>query len=188
VASGLRRVAGTFRLYRNLLNQFAANHASDTKRIAEAMDKGDRTLAERLAHSLKGLAGNIGAARIFQCAGRIENAIRDSDAHVPESIKELSSLLDCQVQAIQSALTVRAPESRTSSAFDSPSDTLAAMDRLKALLEANDADAPATYAALAEMLAGKIDTTQLDALGTAVNGFNFDDALLRLREIANNMR
>ena len=188
VTNGLRRVAGNSHLYRNLLNQFAVNHASDAKHIAEAMEHDDRKLGERLAHSLKGLAGNIGAGDIFQCAGKIENEIRDSHNNVQESIKELSSLLDRQVQSIRSALTVTAPDSITSSACHSAPDTLAAMDRLKALLESNDADAPATYAALAEMLAGKIDIPQLEALGAAVNGFDFDDALCRLQEITKGMR
>ena len=183
VASGLRRVAGNVHLYRNLLNQFAAKHASDAVLIAEAIEKGDRTLAERVAHSLKGLAGNIGAVRLFQCAGKIENAIRDSEDHLQESSKELSSLLDWQVQSIRSALTVAAPASGASSGPHSASDILAAMDQLKALLEANDADAPASYTALAEMLSGRIETTQLDALGSAVNGFDFDEALTRLQEI-----
>jgi two-component system, sensor histidine kinase and response regulator len=188
VASGLRRVAGNFHLYRTLLNQFVAKHASDAMHIAEAMEQADRTLAERLAHSLKGLAGNIGAGGIFECAGKIENALRNSDNDARESIKELSLLLDRQVQSIRSALKVTAPDSAASSACHSAEDTLAAMGRLKSLLEANDADAPATYAALAEMLAGKVDAQRLDALGTSVNEFDFDDALFRLQEITKSMR
>jgi two-component system, sensor histidine kinase and response regulator len=183
VASGLRRVAGNSHLYRNLLSQFAAKHASDAMHIAEAMEQGNGMFAEQLAHSLKGVAGNIGASGIFQCAGNIENAIRDSDNNIQESLKELSLLLDRQVQSIRSALMVVALDSPASSVCHSAADTLAAMDRLRSLLEANDADAPATYATLAEMLAGKIDAQQLDALGAAVNGFDFDEALFRLREI-----
>jgi len=188
MASGLRRVAGNFQLYRNLLNQFAANRGSDARHIAEALDTRDPSLAERFAHSLKGVAGNIGAVRIFQCAGRIENAIRDSNDNIQESIKELSSLLDRQVQAISSALAVTAPDSGTSSPCHSAADTLAAMDGLKALLEANDADAPGACVALTEMLAGKIDGAQIDALGAAVNAFDFDAALVLLQEITKTMR
>jgi two-component system, sensor histidine kinase and response regulator len=188
VASGLRRVAGNIHLYRNLLNQFADKHASAAMHIAGAMEQEDRSLAERLAHSLKGVAGNIGASAVFQCAGKIESAIRNSESNVQESIQELSLLLDRQVQSIRSALKAIAPDSETSSAQHTASDTLAAMERLETLLEMNDADAPATYAAVAQMLAGKIDPPQLNALGTAVNGFDFDDALFRLREISKNMR
>jgi hypothetical protein len=65
---------------------------------------------------------------------------------------------------------------------------LAAMDGLKALLEANDADAPGACVALTEMLAGKIDGAQIDALGSAVNAFDFDAALVRLQEITKTMR
>ena len=56
--------------------------------------------------------------------------------------------------------------------------------RLRALLEASDADAADAYRTLAEILRGTADTTRLDALGAAVNGFDYEAALLELDEIA----
>jgi two-component system, sensor histidine kinase and response regulator len=61
---------------------------------------------------------------------------------------------------------------------------LAMVARLRALLEASDADAADAYRTLAEILRGTTDTTRLDALGAAVNGFEYDAALLELDEIA----
>jgi two-component system, sensor histidine kinase and response regulator len=65
-----------------------------------------------------------------------------------------------------------------------PAEALKAVDRLRALLEASDADAAEAYRTLAEILRGTVDTTRLDALGAAVNGFDYEEALLELNEIA----
>ena len=60
-AEGLMRVAGNKKLYRKLLRQFSNTEADAAHRIASALAENDRALAERLAHSVKGVAGNIGA-------------------------------------------------------------------------------------------------------------------------------
>jgi hypothetical protein len=60
---------------------------------------------------------------------------------------------------------------------------LGAIARLKSLLETNDADAPAAYSAVDELLKGHIDPARLEELSEAVNCFDFDSALFRLREI-----
>src|SRR6516164_7836973 len=76
VVSGLQRVAGNKRLYRDLLSGFATKQGSAGERIATAIESGDYSLAERLAHSLKGAAGNIGINYIFCSAGKLESALR----------------------------------------------------------------------------------------------------------------
>ena len=65
---------------------------------------------------------------------------------------------------------------------------MAVVGRLRALLEASDADAADAYRTLAEILRGTVDTTRLDALGAAVNGFDYNAALLELNEIAKECR
>ena len=44
-----------------ILRQFAEEQGPALDEVAEAIKKGDHALAERLAHTLKGVAGNIGA-------------------------------------------------------------------------------------------------------------------------------
>ena len=58
------------------------------------------------------------------------------------------------------------------------------MRQLKQLLEANDADASAAYTDLADLLKGTLDTSRLEALGRAVNSFDFEAALNGLNEVA----
>jgi CheY-like chemotaxis protein len=186
VRNGLRRVAGNVGLYRELLNQFVTKQAPAGQQIAATLESGDRGLAERRAHSLKGMAGNIGINSVFDSAGRLERAIRDSHSDVPMLIKELSLLLERQVQGIQQALNLPAfvGEPLEAQQTSDSSATLAAIAQLRRLLETNDADASGAYSTLAQLLKGKVHTGRLHALGTAVNGFDFDGALFELVEIA----
>ena len=68
VAEGLVRVAGNKKLYRKLLRQFSNTEADAAQRIASALAEKDRALAERLAHTVKGVAGNIGASAVQNAA------------------------------------------------------------------------------------------------------------------------
>ena len=74
-ADGLMRVAGNRRLYLKLLRQFVDQQAETPLRIGEALTAGDRAVAERLAHTVKGVAGNLGAGVVQAAAAALEQAI-----------------------------------------------------------------------------------------------------------------
>ena len=78
VAEGLVRVAGNKKLYRKLLRQFSNTEADAAQRIGSALAEKDRALAERLAHTVKGVAGNIGAHAVQNAAAHLEKAIKGS--------------------------------------------------------------------------------------------------------------
>ena len=186
VARGLERVAGNKRLYVDLLGQFVARQGSAGAQIGVALENGDRRLAERVAHSVKGVAGNLGMDGIFQLAGKLQTAIREPGDDVDVLFEGFSWELDRQVQAIQGALRAQTPVQQGGKGtpiFDR-GEALAMVTRLRSLLEASDADAADAYRTLAEILRGSVDTTRLDALGAAVNGFEYDAALVELNEIA----
>ena len=73
---GLARVGGNRKLYVKILRQFAEQQGPALDQVADALATGDHALAERLAHTLKGVAGNIGAAR--RSVGRGRTGTRDS--------------------------------------------------------------------------------------------------------------
>ena len=58
LADGLNRVAGNRRLYRDLLGQFAKKQGDAAAQISAALENRDAKLAERIAHTVKGVAGN----------------------------------------------------------------------------------------------------------------------------------
>lgn len=73
---GLVRVAGNQALYMKLLRQFLEQEATPA-RIAEALTGGDWPLAERLAHTVKGVSGSLGAGTVQQAAAALEKGLRE---------------------------------------------------------------------------------------------------------------
>jgi len=79
VKAGLEIVSGKEKLYRKLLTKFERDYSNFTGIIKRAWENGSPELAEREAHTIKGVAGNIGAKSIYKSAGKIETAIRNGD-------------------------------------------------------------------------------------------------------------
>jgi two-component system sensor histidine kinase/response regulator len=72
---GLRRIGGNRKLYLKLLRQFVEEQSGAPEVIAESLAAGDRRTAERVAHTLKGVAGNLGAVAVQAAASDLEKAI-----------------------------------------------------------------------------------------------------------------
>ncbi len=185
VEMGLTRVAGNRRLYRDLLDQFAEKHADAATQISDALHRGDSALAERIAHTIKGVAGNIAIPKIQFAAEAVENALRQQDAATPELLAEFGSLLQVQVQVISKALAdTELPLSPdTGKKFD-PEAVTAALDHLRSLLNASDGDAAEAFLALQEVATGHVAATRLKALSMAIHNFEFELALIELEELA----
>jgi len=110
---GLSRVAGNRKLYLKLLRQFIEQQGPVVGQITAALAQGDVALAERLAHTLKGVAGNIGAKAVQAAAGTLEKLIRAraAVAEVGGVKQEVAAALDPLLAQLQAAL--RPPEAET---------------------------------------------------------------------------
>jgi signal transduction histidine kinase/CheY-like chemotaxis protein len=186
LADGLKRVAGNRRLYRDLLGQFAAKQGDAAAQISAALESGDRQLAERIAHTVKGVAGNFGITGVQSSAQKLEKAIREGQDTVSPLLEEFAGLMSTQVHAIEQALRESAPPmpvEAQSLPFDGEA-AAAAVGRLKALLENSDGDAEEAFRSLQEAVGGVVEKPQLAALGASISDFDFDAALVKLDEIA----
>jgi CheY-like chemotaxis protein len=189
MTAALQRVAGNKRLYRDLLTQFVAKHESTGNRIKEALESGDRNEVERLAHSLKGVAGNLGINRIFVLAGNLEKAISESHERAVGVTQELISAMDRQIRTIRAAFLVAGNEEKRLDARPREhAEVVAALAQLRESLETCDAAAPRAFMTLAELLEGSVARERLTALGAAVNDFDFDSALFQLNQVADQLR
>ena len=105
-AEGLARVAGNKKLYRKLLRQFSSTKSDAVQCIASALAEKDRALAERLAHTVRGVAGNIGAPAVQNAAAQLEKAIAGSApaAEIDVLCASLEKCLAHLVQGLEAAL------------------------------------------------------------------------------------
>jgi two-component system sensor histidine kinase/response regulator len=105
-AAGLRRVRGNKTLYVKSLRQFASEQAEVVTQIHAALAKGDLESATRLAHTLKGVAGNIGAGDVQNAAAAVETLLRDrspADA-TTQALAQLSGVLDPLLDRLRTAV------------------------------------------------------------------------------------
>ncbi len=79
-ALGLSRMLGKKPLYLAMLRRYAAGQKDVVAQVRQALATGDTATAERLAHTLKGVSGNVGAVAVQDRAGALELAIRDGQA------------------------------------------------------------------------------------------------------------
>jgi two-component system sensor histidine kinase/response regulator len=106
-ADGLSRVVGNRKLYLKLLRQFVEQQGPVLGQIARALTKSDIPLAERLAHTLKGVAGNVGARSVQSAAGALEKLIRDGaeTGAVESARQQVAAVLDPLLAELQTALS-----------------------------------------------------------------------------------
>jgi two-component system sensor histidine kinase/response regulator len=184
IADGLNRVAGNRRLYRDLLSQFAAKQAGAATEIAAALDANDRQTAERTAHTVKGVAGNLGITNVQAAAQKLEKAIRESDASCSALLDQFAIALRLHVNAISEALQDLAPEPELPHAAFDAARAASAVGQLRTLLEASDGDAQEAFQQLRDSVAAAVEKSHLDALNESINNFEFEQALAKLNEIA----
>jgi PAS domain S-box-containing protein len=184
VKLGLSRVLGKTKLYRDLLRKFARDQAPVPAALHAALAAGDLETALRLAHTAKGLAGNIGATGLQEQAAQLEAAIRE-DAPRPRILALLQVWAAAQ-SALLGALNaqIAAPEAANGGAAPDTARQDAVVRRLAALLKNDDSDAVDLVEAEAATLRAALGSRRFEALADASNSYDFDKALRQLDRMA----
>ncbi|MCX7104659.1 MAG: ATP-binding protein [Methylococcales bacterium] len=79
IADGLRRVLNNQAFYFTMLHKFTSNQRDFPTKISSALEKHEWRNAELIAHTLKGVAGNIGANNLSVKADILEKLIHNQD-------------------------------------------------------------------------------------------------------------
>ena len=104
-AQGLRLSLGREPLYRSLLGSFVQGQAGVPVRVAAALSANDWVTAERLVHTLKGVAAQVGANAVRAIADRLERALH---VHAPAAdLLPLQAQLDATLGPLLRALQER---------------------------------------------------------------------------------
>ncbi|MDO8931430.1 MAG: response regulator, partial [Rhodocyclaceae bacterium] len=184
--AALARLGGDAGLFRKMLTWFQEGQAEAVADIRAALAAGERETAVRVAHTLKGLSGNIGASGLSKAAGQLEAAL---DAGGDELPHDLLAAVDEQLAALLGAIDRAMPRSVADEAtagdgsLDVPA--LAPLLRELALLLADDdAAATARIGPLTALLQGSHLADDFSRLGRMTENFAFEQALDLLRVVA----
>jgi PAS domain S-box-containing protein len=99
VREGLKRIAGNEQIYEKLLIAFLTTKSDVVEDIRKALSAGEVDTAERLAHGLKGVAGNISANGIYKLAQDLEaviksDSVKDIETSIDQLVPELSKVIE----------------------------------------------------------------------------------------------
>ncbi|MBF0177172.1 MAG: PAS-domain containing protein [Magnetococcales bacterium] len=104
VQAGLYRVGDNLGLYRRLLQKFRLNHGDMLDRIRQELDHNYMQTARELAHTLKGVAGNVGTTRLFERVSLLETAIKREEMDLIKPLMDQASSAMAEVLAAIASL------------------------------------------------------------------------------------
>jgi signal transduction histidine kinase/CheY-like chemotaxis protein len=180
--AALRRTGGNRKRYESLLSRFADSQADAVAEIRGALAAKDIPTAERIAHSLKGAAGNLGATALAEAAAKAETAVKSGQSIDP-ALDSLEASLRNTVNAIRQALPVDQQMDRSELSSD-PSIVAEPLRRLKKLLKSDDGAAADFILEARPNLSKVLTRTEIGDLSGHVGNFDFEAALKCLSEIA----
>jgi len=190
IENGLRRTGGNRRLYVDLLKLFVTDHGHDGRVITQALADNDIKLVQRTAHTLKGVAGGIGALALYTSAQHVETALQEGRS---DGLKTLIEILIRDLEEVVDHLktTVAPPplsdmSTRTEKPWDRETMTIL-MDAFQKLADELDPDMEVKAKEINRLLHdhGSSHTALGDRLLDQAANLDFEEALetlARLRE------
>ncbi|MBS0346429.1 MAG: response regulator [Proteobacteria bacterium] len=174
VAAALRRVGNDAARYLSLLRQLSRSQADCPQRIDAALAAGDAATAERLAHTLRGAAANLGATALQEAAAAVESALRAGSAS-----DAARRTLHVEMETMQALLAHALPPEEEASEGRQLDDAEfeVALRELAQLIEAADGSAPARFRQIRADLAARLGSETAGEIAGALQAYDYDQAL-----------
>ena len=178
---GLRRVSGKIVLYETILRKYLVSQATVIDELRAAVMQQDFELAKRLAHTTKGVSGNIGATLVQGIAGEIEAGLGDSvdSVAILDKVTVLQSALTPLLQSLAACLPQDAKPVSVTIDVEKLAELRA---QLSDFLKADDSQAADLFEEHASLFQAAWPE-QFKSLETDLKNFDFDQALQTLETI-----
>ncbi|MBF0612578.1 MAG: PAS domain S-box protein [Magnetococcales bacterium] len=168
-----------------LLNKFVELHDKDGQIIRQALLTGDRDKAKRLSHSMKSVAGNMGAKELQKAATALEKALLQSEINCDSLVDEFSESLDRICQSIANWQNRSHPDDSMALSPMNESDAdwrplyLTLLDQLQHA----DLDALESSASLVPLLRGRVEEQKLNQVIQWIENFDYEQAERSLKSL-----
>lgn len=179
VEKGLAVTNGNMALYRKLLSRFIDGQKDFTEQFIQLRESGEQVALTRLAHTLKGSAGNIGATELYEIAHQLELASISNSDDIEQLFNQTKEQLINVISEIENTDTIaqNAAESDGNAHSVLSGDELVA--RLEALFELID-DFDATASEVATALEAEVSAPEIKSLFkemiNALDEYDFETA------------
>jgi PAS domain S-box-containing protein len=178
IKDGLGRVGGNRTLYLKLLRQFVVQQTGAADQIAAQLKTGDYDTAERSAHTVKGVAGNLGAKLVQAAAAELEKMIRDrvDVSSVEAARKRLAENLGALVEQLRLTLGEEPPKPADAEAVVDPAQAKLVAEQMLRLLSEFDAAAGDSFKKDRTVFATIFSGTELARFDGLLENYNFVEA------------
>ncbi|MFC1886111.1 response regulator [Thermodesulfobacteriota bacterium] len=179
IKAGLAIVGGNQKLYLKLLRKLRTNYVHTIREIVEARGAGDDETAARCSHTIKGVAGNLGATELAMAAGSVEQAIKQGQTKISDLLETMQEQLDRVFASIDAILPVSQAETATGAKLDDRTVTAAKkmLNGLTILVNDDLSIAIQKLDELNALLSGSVYTQDLLHVSDALNAFDVDGAI-----------
>ncbi len=199
--AGLGVVRGKVHLYRKLLLMFRDNYRDFEQHFLTAQADQDLETVTRLAHTLKGVAGNIGALGVQDAARSLEMASKEGEENVDGSLGRVIAELQPVLAGLEALATLSHSSNSTEPAtIDREASGNAGVSgenreldlpaaewllrELHSLIAKDDVAAGDKIGELTPLLKNTPYMDQLEKTARAVEGYDFDEALEAIKVLA----
>jgi len=167
--AGLRNTQQNHDLYKRLLKRFHDSESDFADRFREATSSGDHDAAVRYAHTLKGVAGTIGAEYIRSAAAELEQAAANRDP-----TDELLEAVLSQLLPLLPAIASLESTEQINPGTEKPAQLI---PDLRSALEEHDANAVNIGNTLAQTPFGRANKASSAELLRHLGNYDFDQAI-----------
>lgn len=179
--AGLSRVAGNEKLYLRLLRKFGSSQGAAVTEIQTILDSDGVGAAVERAHTLKGVAGNIGAMELHRIVASLELALTDGQSDVADLLNAAQVSLNELKVGLESVPEEELVE--TSAAKLDREQLAHSLNRLFKLLLNDNTEAEK----LAEQLLPQVEADMrldLEGIVSTLGSYDFESAITQLQSLA----
>jgi PAS domain S-box-containing protein len=183
--AGLATCMGKVDLYLRLLRKFISSHRAFSTEFLAARSDDDCSVSTRLAHTLRGTAGNIGANDVASAAADLEQACLTGSQEevVADRLVEVERCLNLVLEGL-AGLTEPGPATESLPVSHSDAELQARLAQARDLLVESDTQALTVLHPLPRLTSDPRLAEQLRRVVQHAERFDFDQALALLENLA----
>jgi len=196
IQAGMGAVNGNRELYANLLHNFHNRHRGIAEEIQIELGHGNLIVAQRMAHTIKGVTGTLGAKKLSEISFQLESAIKNDDTNrIPDLLgrfaKEITRVMSAldefarneRVGQTEKKVTDRELPTQAPKAINKPR-LKKLFQKLSDRIDERDADVIKLVAEIKTVLGPSNIVASFLKLASKVDSFKFEEAKKALDQAA----
>jgi polar amino acid transport system substrate-binding protein len=183
VKKGLATTQDNRTLYHKLLRKFRDSQRGFVEQFRATQMDEDPDSASRCAHTLKGVAGNIGAVAVQQAAGNLESACKEAaePAEIDVLLTRVADALGPVIEGLE--VLDHHPKAVPNGLVSNQAEVVALVAKLREFLEQNDSEADDVIEELKPLLVGTSQAKAFAAVVAHADQYDFEQAIVALDEM-----